>query len=195
MGSITTLAQHLDLDLSCTLGAISVTPLLLLPSILLAFTLENCYFHCHGQLCSELFLTSAIIASSDTSCSLSGHRRPRRVLPPNCHEKPHYSKDFELCLSCRRVRSREGVDRVETKQKEFRACLSGHFCLSASQEVVFQWKRELPGVVRSKSTQLQPPYSLGDRGQESASSKTGINATDFFWKNNEHYFNCFSYKQ
>lgn len=117
MGSITTLAQHLDLDLSCTLGAISVTPLLLLPSILLAFTLENCYFHCHGQLCSELFLTSAIIASSDTSCSLSSHRRPRRVLPPNCHEKPPLQQGFWIMLVLQEGEIKGGSRQSRNKAK------------------------------------------------------------------------------
>lgn len=67
MGSITTWAHHVDLDLSCViLGPIFVRHLLLLPSIHLALALENGYFYCHNKLRSEPFLKSTIAGSRDT---------------------------------------------------------------------------------------------------------------------------------
>ena len=98
MGSITTFACHLGLDLSCVvLGYISVTHLPL-PSLLLGFVLENCYFHCHDKLHSEPFLTSAVLFLQ----TLAVHLVAAAVQEELFHQTaitPSYSKDLGVYLS------------------------------------------------------------------------------------------------
>lgn len=139
MESITTLAHHVDLDLSCVvLGPIFVRHLLPLPSIHLALALEKGYFHCHNKLHSEPFLKSTIAGSRDT-----------RVYPwwPQQAEKSYHIKLLwepptaatTLNCPCRRVRSAGSGQRRNNRQKEVNVYFRGHVCLTAREEV-FKWK-------------------------------------------------------
>lgn len=98
--ALTYICESISLDLSCVvLGSVSVTHLLLFPTFLLGFTLENCYFHYRGKLHSEPFLLSAVLFLQTLAVLLVATAVQEEVSCQTSMRTSSYNNDLEWCLS------------------------------------------------------------------------------------------------